>query len=199
MNAITEALSTGRSEDLPDNISPLGYGDDAAAFLCKMPEEAVVVKKYHDTDNRDVKVLRGINALKLAKGIRGLEQLVATFPDQGIVITRYEMGRDLTAISVDEAEQIPAEHIQDVAKTLTEMHEKGLSTDTNAKNFIYDPERGFAIIDFHRDEDGQAPQILPQKLTSFIKALEYSPTFSLKDKYSDMKPADFASFARRVT
>lgn len=199
IDEISVALQNNSLEQLPKNVRVLGRGEDVTAFLYETPSESLVIKKYHEVEGSSIKLDQYAAALRLVKGVRGLEQISRAFPERGVVVTKYEAGKDLNHIALEEAEQIPREHIQYLAQTMVEMHKKGLVTDPNDKNFIYNPETGFAIIDFLRDEDAQAPQSLAQKLTSFIRALEYSPTFSLKDKFFDLTPSEFSTFANRVT
>jgi hypothetical protein len=87
-----------------------------------------------------------------AMRVRGephFEQVVAASYDSGITISELIPGKPSTKLTPEEIEAIPSEHLEELLRTLTIAHDKGISIDfIGGSNFIYDPRTGFHVIDF---------------------------------------------------
>lgn len=110
--------------------------------------------------------------LERGRGVPGLEQIITVVDDngqagRGAVICEFVSGVTLSKIlgeGESEGENPPMfdEHYDRLIETLIAMSERGLIVDGDASNIIYDPDKGFTIIDYptieHTQEQGLSRQ-----------------------------------------
>lgn len=140
-------FGSGKIED----DSYINTGQNTSVFLVTKSDKDYVVKvprvvRGHVADLTNHEVEANI----LVNGISGYEQFVAASPE-GIIISEYIEGSDMSDITPEELGSITSEQIDQYVRTIIEGHAHKISIDPKPGNVIYNTENGFTIIDFSTD------------------------------------------------
>ncbi len=126
-------------------------GQNTAVFLVTENDKKYAVKvprgvREHIAEDTEEEVA----ANSRVRGIHGYEQIVAASPE-GIIISEYIKGSDMSDITPDDLGCITPEQIDQYVRSIIEGHAHKISIDPKPGNVIYSPENGFTIIDFSGD------------------------------------------------
>lgn|GEM_PF-2217547 len=206
VNDIDAQLATGKNPKEIDNFVGQGglsyvYKDKERNVVVKLPRVYEEVEWEQDGEEHFADVPPSVNTintaliepLKKGKGVDGLEQIVTVIDHEGVagkgaVVCEFAPGKTWNKLSPDEQLDIPDTHYDRLMDTLEEMGNRGLLIDNDPENFIYDPEKGFTIIDYQLQEtrysegevrDGAAQARLIQDHTRYPGALA-SPNSTLR-------------------
>ncbi len=134
--------STDDPKALPEY---LGSGSNGSAYIIEVNGKKYAAKFSRNLTQANFET----KPLRQAKGIEHTAQLVAYSFDDSCVIMELLSGRDVTQIPPEEPIEYSDEHITQLIDTVLELHENGITIDPKPSNFMYDPEQGFNILDFH--------------------------------------------------
>lgn len=110
-------------------------------------------------------------ALLQARGVPGLEQVVAYSHKDGTTISEFIPGYTARNIPAEDLDTLSTDQIEAAFITLEEMQKRDLLFDPKPSNVIYDPEKGVHIIDFLLPRDNIDPQTIEQKMKWLLNDL----------------------------
>lgn len=137
-----------RAEDVPEY---LGSGGDANVFRIAVDGMSYALKQY--SVKHEVLSSNDLIAMKLAKEVPGVPHLIAYSYDDRVMIQDLVAGRSLNKITQAECPPPTEEQIKKLLETILALHRKGVATDINAGNFMYDEKTGYSIIDYTLDTE----------------------------------------------
>lgn len=170
------------------------YLDEATNVIIKMPrvEPHFLLEYYNAAEEtpRPPGVLARDFAEPLlrGKGIPGTEQLICFIDDggeagKGAIICEVAPGSMFHDIPFDEQAKIPDHHFDQLVETIEAMAQRRLVLDTCITNLLYDPEKGFTVIDYQTAEYRERKGLLQGSGTlSQVGIMVKEPRmFNLKD------------------
>ena len=138
-----------------------GYIGGNERHVFRLPD-GHILKLPYASDNSTYSVFgealaaqRGyVTAMKRAEGEEGFEQF-AGWADEinGLVICQEVEGKRLQDLGPDGLRAIPQEHYDKLMTTLQRASALRIGIDNVPANFMYDPRRGFVLIDCHDEQD----------------------------------------------
>ena len=142
ISALREKISQEDFSALPEY---LGSGSNGSAFRIKAEgkEYAAKFSKCLTQANFEIK------PLLRAKDIPNTAQLVSYSLPDGVVIMELIEGENVTNRPPDEKPEYSDEHIIGLIETVHKLDAIGLVIDPKPSNFIYSPDQGFSILDYH--------------------------------------------------
>jgi hypothetical protein len=176
-------MAHGNFKELPEY---LGSGSNGSAFRIEVDGKTYAAKFSKSITQVNFE----IKPLLRAEGIPHTSQLVSYSFDDGVVIMELLEGTEVANFSPEEAPEYSDEHIIQLIDTVRELDAKGLVIDPKASNFMYDPEQGFSVLDYHLKTAGSRYG-LPQEIISLrialtarkFETLDYkAPDFEEKEK-----------------
>ncbi len=158
----------------------LGSGSNGSAFKIEVDgkEYAAKFTKSVTQSNFEIKPL-----LK-AEGIEHVSQFVCHSFEDGVVVMELLPGTDVTNFTAENAPEYTDKDLGQLVDTVVELESAGLVIDPKASNFLYSPENGFSVLDYHLQREGGG-HITSKSLMSLIHALTYRPYKSLDRDVSD--------------
>lgn len=139
---LKERMKQGNIKDLPEY---LGSGSRGSAFRIEVDGQEYAAKFSSSITQSNFE----IKPLLRAKGVEHTAQLVAySFEDEGVIMNLLP-GTEMERFTPEEAPEIKDEHIIQLIETTKELYNKGIVVDPKPSNFLYDPEEGFSLLDFH--------------------------------------------------
>ncbi len=171
-------MAQGNFKELPEY---LGSGSNGSVFCIEVDGENYAAKfsKHIVQANFEIK------PLIRARGIPHTSQLVSYSFEDGVVVMELLPGTDVTNFTPEEAPEYPDEHIIQLIDIVRELDSKGLVIDPKPSNFMYDPEQGFSILDYHL-KHGSGRYDLPQEIMDLRIGLT-----TRKFEYLDRKAPDY--------
>ena len=141
-------MAQGNFKELPEY---LGSGRNGSAFRVEVDGKTYAAKfsRYIPQANFEIK------PLIRAKDIPHTSQLVSYSFEDGVVVMELLPGTDVTNFTPEEAPEYSDEHIIQLINTVRELDAKGLVIDPKPSNFMYDPEQGFSVLDYHLKNVGR--------------------------------------------
>lgn len=131
--------------------------------ICTSPENSADDDdEYFDDDAQDMH--DRIEALTRGQGIEGAEQLAGTVTIQtengpiDVPLCGKINGQTVDDMSPVELEEIPQEHYDQVINTIDTLMSNGLVIDNDPANVMYDPDKGFVVIDYDTREHREAAE-----------------------------------------
>ena len=123
----------------------LGSGSNGSAYLIEVEgvKYAAKFSKSVAQTNFEIKPLRK------ARGIKHTAQLEAYSLEEGCVIMELLPGTDVTQLSYIKEPNYSDDHINQLINTVVELYANGITIDPKPSNFMYDPQTGFSVLDFH--------------------------------------------------
>lgn len=210
-----ESVSTTLRGAGKDSDSYLGSGSNGSAFRSEQDGKSFAVK----TGGVEYPVLR---AFRRGQNVDNIAHLEAINLDEKVSVMDLLPGRLIETMGFAERDAIPRAHLKDVIDTVIQMHEAGLVMDPKPSNFLYDPEHGFSILDYHAAGGrnltpvGQAEQVMelgtmlryhpPSKETPGYDTPEYeawqrrqaTEDVSLLSKFLDVLEEDYPDVLREA-
>lgn len=149
-------MAQGNFKELPEY---LGSGSNGSAFRIEVDGKTYVAKFSRSITQANFE----IKPLIRAKDIPHTSQLVSYSFEDGVVVMELLSGTDVTNFTLEEAPEYSDEHIIQLIDTVRELDDKGLVIDPKPSNFMYDPEDGFSVLDYHLKHIGGSYG-LPQEI-----------------------------------
>ncbi|PIR46304.1 MAG: hypothetical protein COV07_04365 [Candidatus Vogelbacteria bacterium CG10_big_fil_rev_8_21_14_0_10_45_14] len=156
-------MAQGKPKELPEY---LGSGSNGSAFRIEVDGKTYAAKFSGNITQANFE----IKPLIRAKDIPHTSQLVSYSFEDGVVIMELLPGTDVTNFTPEESPEYSDEHIIQLIDTVRELDAKGLVIDPKPSNFMYDPEQGFSVLDYHLKNSGSRYG-LPQEVVSLKIAL----------------------------
>lgn len=175
--ALKARMAQGDFKELPEY---LGSGSNGSVFRIEVEGKTYAAKFSRSITQENFE----IKPLIRAKDIPHTSQLVSYSFEDGVVIMELVVGTDVTNFTPQENLQYSDEHIIQLVETVRELDAKGLVIDPKPSNFMYDPEQGFSILDYHL-KDASSRYGLPQEIISLRTALSARKWPSLEYKAPD--------------
>lgn len=172
-------MAQGDFKELPEY---LGSGSNGSAFCIEVDGKEYAAKFSNSITQANFE----IKPLLRAEGIPHTSQLVAYSFEDGVVIMELLEGTEVTNFSPGEAPEYTAEHIVKLIDTVHELDAKGLVIDPKPSNFMYDPDKGFSVLDYHLKNEGGSYG-LPQEIMDLRLGLEARKWERLDYQASDYK------------
>lgn len=127
------------------NPQYLGHGSNGNAYVVQRGGQDYVAKFSTSATQANFE----LRALIRAQGVEHAAQLTAySFEDQVVIMERLP-GRDITHIPAEEFPPLQDEHIIQLIETVRALAARGCVIDPKQSNFMFDPEVGFSILDYH--------------------------------------------------
>ena len=149
-------MAQGNFKELPEY---LGSGSNGSAFRVEVDGKTYAAKFSRSLTQANFE----IKPLLRAKNIPHTSQLVSYSFEDGVVIMELLPGTDVTNFTPEAAPEYPDRHIIQLIETVKELDAKGLVIDPKPSNFMYDPEKGFSVLDYHLKHEGGSYG-LPQEI-----------------------------------
>lgn len=144
-------MALGDPKQLPEY---LGSGSNGSAFSVTIEGKTYAAKFSRNLTQANFE----IKPLIRAKNIPHTSQLVSYSFEDNVVIMELLPGTDVTNFTPEEAPEYSNEHIVQLIETVLELDAKGLAIDPKPSNFMYDPEHGFSVLDYHLNDGYKLPQ-----------------------------------------
>jgi serine/threonine protein kinase len=157
----------------------LGSGSNGSAFRIRANGKAYAVKFNESVAQLNYEA----KSLRQASGIPRSAQLVAYSFEDLAMIMELMPGRDVTKIPPEDSMEYSDDHIVGLVETILALHGRGINVDPKASNFLYDPESGFSVLDFHLSEKYLAPAA--EQVMNLRNALSSRAWPSPKHSYSE--------------
>jgi hypothetical protein len=145
----------------------LGSGSNGSAFRIKVDGKTYAAKFSGNLTQANFE----IKPLIRAKDIPHTSQLVSYSFEDNVVIMELLPGTDVTNFTPEEAPEYSNEHIIQLIDTVQELDAKGLVIDPKPSNFMYDPEQGFSVLDYHLKHNISGRYGLPQEVLDLRNGL----------------------------
>lgn len=135
----------------------LGKGAEATVWGANVDNEPYAIKFMNEYSIRGRKRDTAGAARSKAEiairgsGIRGLEQIRAVSPEDGVAIYEYAKGKVVSELTSDDIENITDKQVVALCQTVELATEAGIMFDgwnREGDNAFYCPERGFTFIDY---------------------------------------------------
>tara|TARA_Y100000031_G_scaffold154518_1_gene202461 strand:- start:54 stop:1157 length:1104 start_codon:yes stop_codon:yes gene_type:complete len=160
---LKKKMAEGNPKELAEY---LGSGSNGSAFRIEVDGKIYAAKFSGNVTQANFE----IKPLLRAKGIEHTAQLESYSFEDGVVIMELLPGTDVSNFTPEEAPEYADEHIVQLIDTVRELDERGLVIDPKPSNFMYDPEQGFSVLDYHLKHDGERYG-LPQAIMDLKVAL----------------------------
>lgn len=135
-------IAAGDPKELPEY---LGSGSNGSAFRVEAGDRAYAAKFSRNSTQANFE----LKALLRAKGIPHTAQLENYSFEDSVVIMELLPGRNVTNFTPSDAPEYSDEQIVQLIETVRQLDARGLVIDPKASNFLYDPEQGFSVLDYH--------------------------------------------------
>ncbi len=169
VKGLKEDIDTKTLDEIPGY---LGGGSNGHAFAIEVDGQTYAVKF-----GGAVQMNYELKALHRGKGIPNLSQLVAYSFEDTATIMECLPGKNVSEYNVNTRPQYTTEEIVNLISTVEIMSKNGLVIDPKESNFMYDPDVGFSILDYHISEGHyQLPDAmlaLPHALTFDYRIHDY--------------------------
>lgn len=155
-----ELLRTGLPDVHSEATNYLGRGIASEAFLFEKAGNKYVARLPLPNRRRPeaFSIEDHIAASIRAQSIPRMERIVAASFEKGATVSEFVSGTPLRSLSFEAASQIPARHVGELVETAIFAGLANISVDFNSSNFIYNPQKGFTIID-SSPSDGLVPPL----------------------------------------
>lgn len=160
---LKEKIAQGNSEQLPEY---LGSGSNGSAFRIGVDGKTYAAKFSRSSIQANFE----IKPLLRAKDTTHVAQLESYSFEDDVVVMELLPGTDVSNFTPEDAPEYSDEHITQLIDTVRELDAKGLVIDPKPSNFMYDPEQGFSVLDYHLKKGGNRYG-LPQEIIDLKIAL----------------------------
>lgn len=156
-------------------ITPLTQTPDSWVYTVESTQPKTILRISTTTPERDDGLTSAegmeqrISALKLGKGILGLEQLVDYSFEHEAVLTRHAPGTLLSDLSPVDAEAVNKKHLEAVVRTLRQSASLGICIDSFPSNIFFHREQGFTFIDYGISEE--EPSSAQTEYATFLQTI----------------------------
>jgi hypothetical protein len=144
--ALKTRIALGDPRTLPEH---LGSGANTSVFRIEVEGKSYAAKLSNDTGLIDFT----IRSLLRAKGISRVAHLAGYSFEDGVVVMQLLPGTDITKFSPEETPAYSDQDILQLIEIIRELDANGLEIDPKPSNFMYDPEQGFSVLDYHLKND----------------------------------------------
>lgn len=135
-------MAQGNFKELPEY---LGSGINGSAFRIEVGGKMYAAKFSQNLTQANFE----IKPLLRAAGVPHTSQLVSYSFGDNVVVMELLPGTDVTNFTPENAPHYSDEHIIQLIETVRELNARGITIDPKPSNFMYDPEQGFSILDYH--------------------------------------------------
>jgi hypothetical protein len=132
----------GNAQKLPEY---LGSGVNGSVFLIEVDGKKYAAKFSLEITQANFE----LKPLLRAKGVPHTAQLVSYSFEDGVVIMELLPGTDVTNFTPENIPEYSDKDIIQLIDTVRELDAKGIKIDPKPSNFMYDPTKGFSVLDFH--------------------------------------------------
>jgi hypothetical protein len=146
LSELLDEISTVKDpESHPDFISSGAYSNvyrfhhDGKDYAVRVPDQEQPAT--YVIDDHLSGPIRGL-------GIPHLEQIVAASYEDEVTIAEIIPGKEMCDLTIDEMKSITGEQLVELIYTLDTAIENGVLFDLNTRNFLYDPDAGFGMVDY---------------------------------------------------
>lgn len=156
-------IGNGQIKKLPEY---LGSGRNGSAFRIFVDGKYYAAKFSKSVIQSNFE----IKPLIKAKGVEHVAQFVCHSFQDGVVIMDLLPGTDVTNFTPENAPEYTDKDIGQLLDTVVSLDSAGLAIDPKPSNFMYDPNQGFSVLDYHIKTDG-GHYSLGQQMIDLIYAL----------------------------
>ncbi len=161
----------------------LGRGSNGYAFGIEVDGQTYVVKF-----GRVGQMNFELKPLRKGRGISNLSQLVAYSFEDAATLMELLLGRNVTDYDSSTRPQYTDAELEGLVGTIDIMHKHGLVSDPKASNFMYDPEAGFSVLDYHVNEHGHSAA---DSVIELVHALTYATDAQSSWKLEDLDKEEY--------
>lgn len=140
----------GSGYDTNEDSNLVNQGQNTLVFRLELGDKSFVVKVPRVVRENVAGLVNDIvEANVRVLSIPGYERIVAASPE-GVIVSEQIVGSDLADISPEDLSCITDDQIDNYVQAIIEGHAHGISIDPKPANVMYDPEKGFTIVDYSR-------------------------------------------------
>jgi hypothetical protein len=145
------ALKAELSDPATRNQHPnfLGEGSNSMVFSITEGDQSYAVRLPNGKRISPRAIDSHLAGAVHGNGIPHLEQIVAASYIDGVTIAEVMPGKEVGHLTVDEIVNVTDEHLGELVDVLLKANELGIEIDTKPSNFLYDPQVGYGIVDYH--------------------------------------------------
>ena len=134
----------------PTNVPGyLGRGANSYAFKIESEDEVYAVKL-----GKVCQINFELRALRKGKGLENISQLVSYSFEDAAIVMKLLAGENIAEFDSATRPKYTDAELERLIRTVDEMHKAGLVPDPKPSNFIYNPERGISLLDYHINRGG---------------------------------------------
>lgn len=127
----------------------VGQGSNSMAFTIEEGDKSYIVRVPHGAEAKPSIIDSHLAGAVLGKGIPLLEQIVAASYENGVTVAEVVPGKEMGDLTVEDIQQVTDAQLGELADALIAANTHGIEIDPKPSNFLYDPEAGYGIIDYH--------------------------------------------------
>lgn len=174
-------MQEGDPKQLPEY---LGSGSNGSAYKITVDGKGYAVKFTNSVTQSNFE----IKPLLKASGVEHTSQFVCHSFEDGVVVMELLPGTDVTNFTPENAPEYSDRNLEQLIDTVVELEGNGLVIDPKASNFLYSPDSGFSVLDYHLQRENGG-HITGKSIMSLINALTYRPYVPIDrdDPESDRK------------
>lgn len=157
-------------EDLGEE---LGHGGSSRASTIEYAGKQYVVRRPLYA-NAEEGIDNHVAAAVKVRGVPGVEQLVAvSYENGGMTVAERVPGQGIHNLDPDTIQSITNHQVEELVEAIVAISRVGVGIDTSkGDNFLYDPQKGFGIIDLYTSTADNPTHVSTEvSLSSFAKLL----------------------------
>ncbi len=167
ISSLKERMLEGDPKQLPEY---LGSGSNGSAFKIEVDGKKYAAKFTNSVVQSNFE----IKPLLKADGIEHVSQFVCHSFEDGVVIMELLPGTDVTNFTAENAPEYTDKDLEQLIDTVVQLESAGLVIDPKASNFLYSPDSGFSVLDYHLQR-GNSGHIIGKSIMNLMHALTYRP------------------------
>ncbi len=167
ISGLKEKMLEGDPKQLPEY---LGSGSNGSAFKIEVDGKEYAAKFTNSVVQSNFE----IKPLLIADGIEHVSQFVCHSFEDGVVVMELLPGTDITNFTAENAPEYTEKDLEQLVDTVVKLESAGLVIDPKASNFLYGPENGFSVLDYHLQRENGG-HIIGKSIMRLMHALTYRP------------------------
>jgi len=176
-----------------DNSALIGAGTHSDVYRISRNGKQYAVRAVRQMDRRVEIMHSHIAAGARARGLEGLEQIVAASYEDGMIVSEFVTGNHLQDLTVEQLAAIPDAHFDTLVSARLAAMERGVVFDDHPPNTLYDAERGFTDIDYHLVNNPNKKLDIVEAAKTVVRSLDlteqhlYEPDSNKRELYNERK------------
>jgi len=171
----------------------VGAGTHSDVYRISKNGKEYAVRAVRQMDKRVEIMHSHIAAGARARGLKGLEQIIAASYEEGMIVSEFVAGSHLQELTVEQLAAIPDAHFDALVSARLAAMERGVVFDDHPPNTLYDSDQGFTDIDYHLVTSTNKKVDIVEAAKTVVRSLDlteqhlYEPDSDKRELYDEKK------------